>query len=336
MRKSLTTLFGLICSFLLVAGLVLPPAASAAAGALSIRTITFNVIGLDSNKTSTGPNEFPVGARICNTGGADLADVRASFVADGVSDYISVAGPSTLTFPSLAAGDCTDAYFTVRVARTADAWNTALPYHIAASADGAATVTTPLGRELYVEKLVSQNRNALLSIDGPTTVYVGRTYTYTLRTTTATAYDQLESFLNLSNVIFRIDRVQVTYELPTGATGASLYADACGFNVNPAAGRDYRSCAGPALYPGGVGGDVTTVYTVTVMSGGTTTATNLIYDYSGSSYHYNSDFGTGINSLSVTAVNPPDLALSLTGGGTFDAGTTGTLTVGIGNAAAPA
>jgi hypothetical protein len=45
------------------------------------------------------------------------------------------------------------------------------------------------------------------------------------------------------------------------------------------------------------------VYTVKILSaGGPSIVNNLIYDFSGSSYHYNSDYGTG--GLSVTATNP--------------------------------
>ena len=35
---------------------------------LTITPITWGVVGLDSNNVTTGPNLFPVGARICNTG----------------------------------------------------------------------------------------------------------------------------------------------------------------------------------------------------------------------------------------------------------------------------
>ena len=39
-----------------------------------------------------------------------------------------------------------------------------------------------------------------------------------------------------------------------------------------------------------------------ILSAGTTTASTLIYDFSGSSYHYNSDFGTAISSITITAL----------------------------------
>ena len=46
---------------------------AAAAASLTIEPITWNVIGLDSNDVTSGPNQFLVGARICNTGAAVIA-----------------------------------------------------------------------------------------------------------------------------------------------------------------------------------------------------------------------------------------------------------------------
>ena len=68
------------------------------------------------------------------------------------------------------------------------------------------------------------------------------------------------------------------------------------------------SCIGPDQYPGGkAGGNVVTTYTVKVLSTGTTTAGTAILDFSGSSYHYNNDYGDTV--ISITAL-PPPLTLS--------------------------
>ena len=42
-----------------------------------------------------------------------------------------------------------------------------------------------------------------------------------------------------------------------------------------------------------------------VLSTGVTTASTLILDFSGSSYHYNSDYGEGINSITIVALPLP-------------------------------
>ena len=290
----------LLAAFICVVGVQ-----SAYAG-LTITPVTWNVIGLDSNDTSTGPDTYQIGARVCNTGGAAVSNVVGTFVWDSANIYVNLSGSNPITVSSLAAGACIDFYFPVTITRTSLAYNTARRYHITASATGQVTVSTPTPRELYVEKIISQNRNSVNSISGPTTVYVGGTYNYTVDASTATqGYEQLEAFLNLSNVIFQVTNIATTYTAPPGATNNKFYADACGWENNPLSGN-YRSCVGPQNYSGGkAGGDIITVYTVKVLSTGVTTASTLIHDFSGSSYHYNADYGSAISSITITALPAP-------------------------------
>jgi uncharacterized repeat protein (TIGR01451 family) len=261
------------------------------------------VVGLDSNSTSAGPDTFEIGARVCNTGGTAVTNIVGDFIWDSTNIYLNLSGASTLNISSLAAGTCTDLYYPVTVTRTSLAYNATRRYHIAGSATGVSTITTPTPRELYVEHLISQNRNSVQSITGPTTVYVGQTYNYTVDASTAIqGYAQLEAFLNLSNVVFQVLAISTTYTSPAGGTNDKFYADACGWDNNPLSGT-YRSCIGPENYSGGkAGGTISTTYTVKVLSTGITTASTLIMDFSGSSYHYNSDFGVGINSITITAL----------------------------------
>ncbi|MDQ3133229.1 MAG: hypothetical protein M3Q76_00280, partial [Acidobacteriota bacterium] len=153
---------------------------------LTIKPTTWNVIGLDSNNVNTGPDTFQVGARVCNTSGATLNNVRGDFVWDSANTYINLSGASIVRSRTLAPGACVDFYYPVVITRTSAAYNTARRYHITASGDGTATVSTPTPRELYVEKLISQGRNTVNSIVGPTSVYVGQTYNYTINADTAT------------------------------------------------------------------------------------------------------------------------------------------------------
>src|SRR5205085_1995775 len=67
-----------------------------------------------------------------------------------------------------------------------------------------------------------------------------------------------------------------------------------------------------------------TTYQVKILSAGTTTVTSLIYDHSGSSYHYNNDFGTGVNSLTITSIDSEDLSLAMSHTGNFATGQQGT------------
>src|SRR5437016_13118072 len=305
---------------------------SAYAG-LTITPTTWNVIGLDSNNVNSGPNSFQVGARVCNTGGTAVTNLSGVFVWDSANAFINLGGSSTINVPSLAAGGCVDFYYPVVVTRTTSAYNTTRGYHITVSGNSVASVTTPTPRELYVEKIISQHRNSVNSITGPTTVYVGQTYNYTVNASTATGgYAQLEAFLNLSNVIFQVQSIATTYTAPPGGTNDKFYADACGWDNNPLSAT-YRSCIGPDQYPGGkAGGTVSTTYTVKILSTGVTTASTLIMDFSGSSYHYNNDYGTSISSITVTALPPPVTLSKIANPTTTTAGATVTYTLRVTNA----
>ncbi|HEX2089649.1 MAG TPA: DUF11 domain-containing protein, partial [Actinomycetota bacterium] len=322
-----------------VIGVGSPPAS--AAPVLTIEPITWNVVGLDSNDVSEGPNRFMVGARVCNTGIDPATNVVATFTWDSSNSLINLVGASTLTVETLAPGACSDFYFEIAITRTTAAYDTSRDYHIAVTADGLGSISTPMGREIYVERLVSQNRNSVQAITGPggigdppaTTVFVGETYTYKLFSKTATGgYEQLESFINFSNVVFQVLSVSSTYTAPPGATNDKLYADACGWENDPA-DPDYRSCVGPENYPGGkAGGTIETTYVVRILSPGTTVISALIYDFSGSSYHYNSDFGVfPLNALLVQAVRPADLSLAKSHTGDFTVGQQGTYQLSVTN-----
>jgi len=79
------------------------PVAQAAAN-LTITPLTWNVIGLDSNNVNVGPNNFPVGARVCNTGDAAATNVTATFAWDSSNTYINnrPGTNTTLSLSSLA------------------------------------------------------------------------------------------------------------------------------------------------------------------------------------------------------------------------------------------
>ena len=225
------------------------------------------------------------------------------------SFHPAAAGAGEVAIGALATGECTSAYFTVSVDKDTAAWNTTRAYHIQATATGASG-QTPTGRQLYVEKLVAQNRNTTEAISGPggcnvdftvcdpppTDLILGNTYTYKLYAKTAAAYEQLEAFLTFPGSLFRVEKAVSEYEIPAGGTVDGPYADACGWDADPGS-ADYMTCTGPVppeFVPSGgkAGGSVVVTYTVKVIGTGTGSMASLIYDFSGSSFHYNSDFGT--------------------------------------------
>jgi hypothetical protein len=289
---------------------------------LNVSRLTWDVIGLDHNDVTTGPNNFPIGVRACNTSGATMTNVTATYSETGTNNTLIT--PSTnfatvLTRPTLPSGtlppnrhtisakpaNCADFYFSATVTRTASAYNSTQAYTVTVTADGG--FSSSFSGTLYVEKLVSQNRNSKLTLTGPSLIYVGETLTYTLTTKTATGgYEQLESVLELP-FVFDITSVSASYSAPTGGINSSPYADACGWNAVT------RACVGPVNYTSGkAGGNVSSVYTLNVTQPGSGNFNSLIYDFSGSSYHYNSDYSTvpGVWVTSVTAWRAPTITKS--------------------------
>ncbi|MBW3561314.1 MAG: DUF11 domain-containing protein [Actinobacteria bacterium] len=311
--------FGVLA--VLVAGVFAGPAS--AAPALTVESISWNVIGLDSPQVNTGPNRFLQGGRVCNTGDETATGLVTTFVWDTANPFIAVEGPTSLSDPALAPGDCVDAYFLVTVTRDAAAFGTTRAFHLEVTADGgvaASSTTIPL----YVEELISQNRNDSISVDGPQTVYVGGTYTYTATSSTAPGgYEQLSSFLDWPTSMFRIVDVETSLSEPPGTVLDTTYADACGWDPVT------RTCTGT----GKAGGDIVTVYTVEVVGAGTATLRNLIYDFSGASgaagsFHYNADYDADVpplsSSITIQALEAPDLAIAKGVASSLVAGRSGT------------
>ena len=297
-----------VLSLMAATGLVVPLSAQAG---LTVTPLTWNIIGLDSNSPATGPRHFPVGARICADALGSNGTITSSLVWDNANANINVrpGSDSTLSFAALAANACVDAYYEVEVTAVPAAFDTTRRYRITAG-DGNGTVSSPAPRELYVEHLVSQSRNAITNVrygpnpsslvavapGGNMSLVVGNTYTIELSGGTATqGYEQFEAFINFTNTIFQILDVSTTYSADTtthvDSPNDKLYGDACFWQNDPNSPA-YRSCRDV----GKIGGsNVVSTYTIRIVGGGGTSQTlnTLLYDFSGSSYHYNADFGLG-------------------------------------------
>ncbi len=170
-------------------------------------------------------------------------------------------------------------------------------------------MTTPQPREIYVEHLISQSRNettnilldgSIIPAGGTMALVVGNTYTIQLVGKTATqGYNQIETFINFPNTIFQVISVDTSYTAdtstpPTGYVpnpNDRLYGNACLWENNPDS-LNYRSCTG---IDGKAGGDIVVTYVIKIIGGAGSqeTLSSLIYDFSGSSYHYNSDYSVG-------------------------------------------
>lgn len=295
----------------LVTALAALAASAGAPAALTVTPSTWNVIGLDSNSPALGPRHFPVGAQLCSTTTATNVTASFNWTTSNPNVNLRPGSPSLITIPSIPAGECREAMFEVEVTPSAASFDTTRGYYISAGGG-----STPTPRELYVERLISQNRNAVSDIQlggtsiplgGSMNLVVGSTYNISVIGKTATqGYEQLEAFMNLPSTIFRINAVRTTFSADTSPNIYSpnypfLYLDGCSWENDPYS-PNYRAC----WATGKGGGNVRVDYNVTILGGGGTSqvVNSLLYDFSGSSYHYNSDYslaGVTINIIDPTA-----------------------------------
>ncbi len=318
----------------------------AAQAALTVTPLTWNIIGLDSNSPTTGPRHFPVGARVCSS--VATSNVAVAFVWGSANANVDlrVGSLSTLNFPSIGAGACVDAYFEAAVNPVPAAYDTTRRYHVTAT-DGTGSYSSPTPRELYVEHLVSQNRNAITNVRyGPDvgnlvavapgagfSLVVGNTYVVELSGGTATqGYEQFESFINFPNAIFQVLSTSTTYSADStphvSSPNDKLYGDACLWQNDPNS-PIYRACQDA----GKIGGsNVVTLYTLRVIGGGGSSQTlnTLLYDFSGSSYHYNADFTVGARTVTIIDPASATIAKRFTPSSVPINGTS-TLTITLGN-----
>src|SRR5262245_45713888 len=96
-------------------GLALSLVAATASATLTITPLTWNVVGLDSNLPTAGPQHFPVGARVCSN--VATTGVTSTFVWDSANANINnrTGSLTSLTLGSIAAGACVDAYYEIAV-----------------------------------------------------------------------------------------------------------------------------------------------------------------------------------------------------------------------------
>jgi LPXTG-site transpeptidase (sortase) family protein len=289
---------------------------TAASPDLEIISITWNVVGLDANDVSQGPNVYSIGARICNNGDEAATNMTVGFFWDETSSYINLTNVDNneYLFPSLAIDACTDVYFPIVITRDINAYDSSASFYLAVSAENiSAPLYSPGNREIYVERLTAVPNLSITNITGPTRVLVGQTYEYVVTSNTgAENYEQLVHFLGMPESMFRLIEVSTSYDRPALATNDLLYADACGWE-NDLTSPDYRSCVGPINYiTGDVGGSIVTTYTLEVLAEGTANLVPTLYgfnDVNDGNYEYNQDYGA--DSLEITAVIPSTISIPI-------------------------
>jgi len=128
---------------------------------LSVESITWDVVGLDHNRPLTsGPELFPVGARVCSD--VAISNAEVEMIWEEVNAFIDTRPGSLMVLQTgpLAAGECFDAYFEIQLTRDPAAFGESRRYRIEATdSDSGLFYSSPTPRAIFVEQLVSQNRN---------------------------------------------------------------------------------------------------------------------------------------------------------------------------------
>lgn len=274
---------------------------------LSAEIVSWQVVGLDSNApASSAPELFVVQAKVTNNGDANAENASATLTLSspdcGGSPCIELRSDANYGIGTLSPGETDDAFWTVAVAKTTAAFDTTTPITVTAQADGVGPVTAtqvsrdppPCGSEpsapstLFVQNLISQSRNDVLSYslspgvqrpDGSWEVTLGSDFTVTVVASTATEYSEISvpATVDPSGAITP-SSVNFTYELGTTSDDD--------------------------VYTLNAGGEVTAEYGYRASALGDVQLAQLIYDCSGNSFHYNSDYLVDAITIHVVAPAP--------------------------------
>lgn len=300
---------------------VFPQPPAEAATTLTAEIVSWQIIGLDSNDINGSPEKFLVQVRITNTGSETATGVSATLVLGSPVDLgigpianpcggacIALVSPATDTVADIPAGQSADAFWTVRVVRSLEAYETLTPITVTASAANAGTVTatqvnrqpppcgaheTP-GSTLLVEGLISQARNDVLSYsltggiqrpDGSWEVVLGSQFTVTVLAETT------------------VDYPEISVPAITDPTG-TITPISTDFTFSQGTPSD------DDIYTLNAGGSVTANYRYDAAAIGTLTLSQLIYDCSGNSFHYNPDYL--VDSMTIHVVAPPAPVITMT------------------------
>ncbi|MBU7029974.1 MAG: DUF11 domain-containing protein, partial [Theionarchaea archaeon] len=245
------------------------------------------IIGLDSNKPSTeGPNCYLIQIHVQNTGGEAATNVSATLTWDTANTYINLATNEVFTknLGDIGVGATVDLWYQIEVTRDTAAYDTTRDYTITVQGDNTGVANTISG-QLYVEHLVSQNRNNVTSMAASTTTpSVGDTFTITVVSETGASNYK---WVNLPSTEYDpsvIEPVSVTctYNATTSSDSALQLP-----------GSDY----------------FTSVWTFRAVAEGTSNVTAFITDKSGSSFHYNKDYP---DTIVITVKGSADLRIEKT------------------------
>jgi uncharacterized repeat protein (TIGR01451 family) len=255
-------------------------------GTLALTKGSWDIIGLDHNNVNQGPNQYVIQIHVTNNALTTANNVAGTLAWTTTNPYVYLApGQSPTVFlGDLAPGETRDIFYLVEVARNSNAYDTTRNYTITVSGDNTGAPADTITGQLYVQKLISQNRNDVVSItvSNPTPT-VGDYFAVTVVSTTASAaYDVVNLPIDYNPALVKPISYNVTYG-PNTSNNIRL--------DNP----------GQTNY--------VSVWVFEALSAGSNQFLAVIMDRSGISYHYNNDFG---QSNIIEVVSRADLAVTKT------------------------
>jgi hypothetical protein len=262
-----------------------PAATVTATTTLTIDPLNIDdLFGLDSNKPETdGPNIFPIGIRVTNTGGSAATNVfaTASFILT-LNSNVSYLGPSTLFVSSLAIGASHDFYFQVQFVRLKSVIGQKFTYAVGVQADNACAISLSGLHTETIQSLVSQNRNAVTLTGCSGNINVGDIFQCTLTgSTSSNNFNALRTWPGIPGDKFNILQTHLTLT----------------------AGSEWKTNSPDCLISGGCGGSFTETLTlVAIAAGSNISIPPFEMDTSGGSYHWNGGAATTINVNTPTAI----------------------------------
>ncbi|WP_429223818.1 hypothetical protein [Methanobacterium oryzae] len=247
---------------------------SVSANDLNLTKGSWDTVGLDHNNVNDGPNEYNIQIHVTNNGSAPATNVTSTFTWTSSNANIALAPGETTTknLGTINPGQTVDVFYLVRVNRTSAAYDTLRNYTISVS--GTNTPVRNINGSLYVQKLVSQNRNDVLSIttSNPTPT-IGETFAVTVVSRTASStYDIVNLPLSYNPALVK----PLSYFVSYGSTNST------NIRLNNPGTTDFVS-----------------VWIFQALAAGQNTFLGIITDQSGNSYHYNGDYGES-NIIQVT------------------------------------
>ncbi|MCR4429312.1 MAG: hypothetical protein NUV68_08285 [Caldiserica bacterium] len=261
-----------LCFFLVIFGFFNPqsPFPVKASTTLSLEKGNWDVVGLDSNNVSVGPAQALVLIRVKNTGTETANGVTATLNWTSSNSFINLNPNDSYSkaLGDIAPGETANAFFLIDITRDSGAYNTSRNYKVIVG--GANISGTPeITGSLEIKKIISQNRNQVLSILASNlTPAVGQTITVTILARTAATYDFLTVPFSYNPACLRPVSLRMTALDTSTSTSGILLLNA--------------------------GGNIQLVATFLAVNPGTSTTFAFILDQSGNSYHYNGDYGEDV------------------------------------------